>query len=451
MKRTLISRTRNLIDSSVNLRGWVNSIRSHGKITFIDLRDRTGIIQIVTTQKIADLKVESVISVTGKIQNRQASNFNPNMSTGKIEMFTSDIKVLAPAQDLPFDIHQPELNASLPIMLDHRAASLRHPKIKQIFQLQATITQAFRQFMLDRHFTEFHAPTLVATATEGGSQVFSVDYFDRRAFLAQSPQFYKQIMVSVFEKVFTVSHAYRAEPSVTTRHLTEYVGLDVEFGFINSWRDIYLLADKLVKHIFAVIAAKHTDTLKAYNVTIPKTADKTPVVKLSTAQDLVFKFSGHDIRGQPDMDPEAERQICQWSAKEHGSDLVFITHFPTKKRPWYTYPNPKNPAETLSFDLIGGGVEWITGGQRITDYQALKASIKKTGADPKDFDIPYLQAFRYGMPPEGGFCIGLERITQNILNLDNVRQATLFPRDMERIDVRLSTLNPPKPLKKTKK
>lgn len=448
MKRTLITDCTKKIGKKVLIKGWVNSVRSHGKLNFIDIRDRTGILQIIGDDKLKPLKNEYVVSVTGTIQKRQSQNSNPNLSTGQIELTVEKFEILAKASDLPFDTHQKDLNVSLPVMLDYRAASLRHSKTQNIFKIQATITQVFRQYFIDRGFTEFHAPTLVATATEGGSQVFPVKYFDRQIFLAQSPQFYKQIMVSAFERVFTVSHAYRAEPSVTTRHLTEYVGLDVEMSFIDSWEEIYQTTDDLIKNIFKTLKEKHSDILKEYGVTVPQTVKNTPVVKLSQAQEIIFQRTQRDIRGEPDMDPEGEREICRWSQEKHGSEMVFITHFPTKKRPWYTYPDPQNPDETLSFDLIGRGVEWATGGQRINDYQTLCNSIKKMGANPDDFYIPYLQAFEYGMPPEGGFCLGLERMTQNILGLKNVRQATLYPRDMERVDVRLSTLDKKNDVKK---
>jgi nondiscriminating aspartyl-tRNA synthetase len=228
---------------------------------------------------------------------------------------------------------------------------------------------------------------------------------------------------------------------VTTRHLTEYTGLDVEMGFIDSYLDVLLTADALVKYIFDTVKKECGHILDEYGVDIPKSSKNTPVIKLSEAQEIIFKRTKRDIRGEPDMDPEGEREVCKWSLEEHGSDLVFISHFPTKKRPWYTFPDPKNPEETLSFDLIGKGVEWITGGQRINNYDQLVTNIKKMGANPVDFEIPYLQAFKFGTPPEGGFCIGLERMTQNILNLSNIREASLYPRDMERIDIRLSNID----------
>jgi len=426
------------VGEKVTIKGWINSVRSYGKLAFADIRDRSGIIQIVGGPDVGVLKNESVVEVVGTVRSRSEKYFNDKLATGKIEIEVEKVTVLAKSAELPFDLHQPDLNISLPILLDNRALSLRNQKIQDVFRVQATIVEAFRRYLSDVGFTEIFIPTIVAGSTEGGSEVFPVDYFGYRAFLAQSPQLYKQILTSIFERVFTIAHAYRAEPSVTTRHLTEYVGLDCEMGFIDDWTDVLKTADGVVKYIFKAVSEKHQDILNEYGITIPKTVENTPVIKLKDALELIYQRTGRDVRNELDMDPEGEREICRWSLEKYGSDLVFITHFYTKKRAWYSYADPTNPEETLTFDLIGCGVEWISGGQRISDYQELQEKIKSRGQDPADFEIPYGQAFKYGMPPEGGFAIGLERITQNILGLENVRQASLFPRDMERVDSRLS-------------
>jgi nondiscriminating aspartyl-tRNA synthetase len=440
MQRTLISQTPQLIGQEVRINGWVDSVRSHGQLVFADIRDRSGLIQIVGDKSFSALKNEFVVEITGTVRNREPAYVNAKIKTGQIEIAAKSFTVLSASRDLPFDIHTADSKVSLPILLDYRAASLRNQKIQDIFRVQATITQAFSNYLIGQDFTEFHAPTIVAAASEGGSQVFPVDYFGYKAYLAQSPQLYKQIMVSIFERVFTIAHAYRAEPSVTTRHLTEYVSLDVELGFIDSWLDLIKVADSTVKAIFAAVQEQHADILAEYQQTVPKTVENTPVIKLKEALDIIYRRTGRDVRHELDMDPEGEREICRWSLEEHGSDMVFITHFPTKKRAWYSYADPQNPEETLSFDLIGRGVEWISGSQRIHDYDELTEKIVKVGQKPQDYEIPYGQAFKYGMPPEGGFAIGLERITQNILGLENIRQATLYPRDMERVDGRLSVI-----------
>lgn len=426
------------VGEKVTIRGWVNSVRSYGKLAFADIRDRSGLIQVVGGVELGNLKNEYVVEINGVVRLRNEKYYNEKLTTGKIEVEAHDITVLAKSAELPFDLHQPDLNITLPVILDNRALTLRNKKIQDVFKVQATIVQAFREYLEKADFTEIFIPTIVAGSTEGGSEVFPVNYFNYQAYLAQSPQLYKQVLTSIFERVFTVAHAYRAEPSVTTRHLTEYVGLDVEMGFIDTWLDLVKMADNVVKAIFKAVKEKHQDILDEYGVSIPKTTKNTPIIKLKDALELIYKRTGRDVRNELDMDPEGEREICRWSLEEHGSDLVFITHFYTKKRAWYSYADPNNPEETLTMDLIGCGVEWISGGQRINDYQQLQEKIKSRGQNPDDFEIPYGQTFKYGMPPEGGFCIGLERITQNILNLENVRQASLFPRDMERVDSRLS-------------
>ncbi len=446
MQRTLIKDTISQIGKKVTIKGWVNSVRSYGKLAFADIRDRSGLIQVVGGKDLGEIRVESVVEITGLIRARDEKYFNPKIITGKIEMEISNLKLIEAAAELPFDIHQPDLNLSLPVLLDNRALSLRHSKVADVFKVQATIMTAFRDHLLKNDFTEISVPTIVTGATEGGSEVFPVDYFGHKAFLAQSPQLYKQIMVSIFERVFTLAHAYRAEPSVTTRHLTEYLSLDCEMGFLENWTDLIKMADSTVKAIFKAVSEKHQDILDNFGVSIPKTCEKTPCLKLKEALQIIYERTGRDVRNELDLDPEGEREICRWALEKHKSELVFITHFYTKKRAWYSFSDPNNPKETFTIDLIGRGVEWISGGQRISNYKELREKLKSIGQNPDDFEIPYGQAFKYGMPAEGGFAIGLERITQNILGLENVRQASLFPRDMERVDERL-----PKIDKKTKK
>ncbi len=436
--RTLIIETVGMVGKNVRIKGWVSSVRKHGKLCFADIWDRTGMVQVVGDENIAKVKSQSAVEIEGVVRARDKKYFNPKLETGKVEIGVEKFMVISMAQDLPFDVSVPELNLTLPVLLDNRAASLKNSKIRDIFIIQQSIASEFRRHLTTRGFSEFFGPTLVATATEGGSQVFKVDYFGHKVYLAQSPQLYKQIMVGAYEKVFTLAHAYRAEPSVTTRHLTEYVGLDVEMGFIDSWQEVIEEADNLMKAIFTKVKNDHQKIMDGFGVGVPVTVDKTPQIKLKDALELIYKRTGRDVRNELDMDPEGEREICRYAMEEFGSEMIFVTHFYTKKRAWYSYPDPENPEETLTFDLIGRGVEWISGGQRINEYNQLVEKIREVGYNPQDFENPYVQAFRYGMPPEGGFCIGLERVTQNVLGLDNVRQASLYPRDMERVDARLS-------------
>lgn len=449
MERTLSIEALNQVGKTILLKGWVNSIRSHGKLIFLDLRDRSGIIQVVINPEVSKtafktaekIKPEYVITITGKVNKRPKDLVNPRLKTGTVEVEATNIEILSLSETLPLDTTKEELKVSQETLLDYRSLTLRHPKIAAIFRVQEEIVRSFRQTLKDLDFMEFFGPTIVASATEGGANVFHIDYFKYDAYLAQSPQLYKQILVSSFERVFSIAHAYRAEPSVTTRHLTEYVGLDAEMAFIESFREITDVVEKVIKNIFLDLNKNRQEELKLYNAQTPKVSEKIPILKLREAQEIIFKRTKRDNRNEPDLAPEDEREICKYALEEYGSELIFITHYPTSKRPFYTYPDPENPEFTLSFDLIGRGVEWVTGSQRINDYQKLVSNIKKWGLNPADFEI-YLQAFKYGMPPEGGFCLGMERITQLILGLKNVREASLFPRDLERIDQKLSVLQP---------
>ena len=435
--RTLIGATKNKVGKKVNLAGWVNSVRDHGGIAFIDLRDRSGIVQVVGKGKdFTSLKGESVVEIEGTVKKRPPKLVNLHLETGKIEIAAEKVKVLAQAAELPFDMSKEDLGVSLPVLLDNRPLTLRHPKVRAIFKVQETIISAFREVLSQKDFSEFQAPTIVPVATEGGAEVFPVSYYDHTAYLAQSPQLYKQIMVSVLERGFTVGRAYRAEPSITTRHLSEYITLDCEFGFIETWEELMDVAEEVIKAIFAKVGVENAKELEMYSVGLPKVAPKIPRIKMREAQEIIFKRTGRDNRKEPDLDPEDEKEICRWALEEHKSELIFITHYPTAKRPFYTYPDPKDPEYTYSFDLLGKGLEWITGGRRINDYEELLANIKKRKLNPADFAI-YLQAFKYGMPPEGGFALGAERLTMQILGLANIREASLFPRDMERVDIRL--------------
>ncbi|HNZ84094.1 MAG TPA: aspartate--tRNA(Asn) ligase, partial [Candidatus Pacearchaeota archaeon] len=249
--------------------------------------------------------------------------------------------------------------------------------------------------------------------------------------LAQSPQVYKQILVGVYERVFTVAKAYRAEPSVTSRHLSEYISLDAEMGFIDSWEDIMDVCEKTVKGMLENVKDNH---LKIFGAQKPDLSIKIPRIKLREAQEII-----NIDKGEPDLSPEGERKICQWAKEKYNSDFIFITHFPTKKRPFYTYPDPQDAEYTQSFDLLFKGLEIVTGGRRINNYQQLVENINKWGNSERNFEF-YLQAFKYGMPPEGGFAIGTERITKQLLGIENVAQTSLFPRDMERIDQRLNLI-----------
>lgn len=439
MERTLALETLKKSGKKVRLCGWVERRRDHGQLVFIDLKDRSGLVQIVGEKGLGDLRISDVIEVEGKVRPRPKQLINPKLPTGKVEVGMEKIKILAKAAPLPFDTSKDWLDLELPTLLDHRALTIRHQSIKAIFEVGEVVVDTFRKSLKKVGFTEYESPIIVPATAEGGAEVFPVQYFDYQVFLGQSPQLYKQMMLGAFERVFTITHAFRAEPSVTTRHLTEYTSLDAEMAFIDSWEELMDAAEYVVKEILAAVKKECPEQLRLYQATIPLMSQKIPRIKLQEAQEIISKRTQRDHRGEPDLDPAGEEEICRWSREEKGSELVFITHYPVEKRPFYTYPDPKTPKLTLSFDMLGRGLEWITGGQRIHEYKKLVENIKKWGNNPQDFAL-YLETFKYGMPPEGGFAIGAERVVMKILGLKNIREAAPFPRDMERVDIRLSKI-----------
>lgn len=442
MTRTLIKDSLEKVGQSILIKGWVDSKRDHGKIAFIDLRDRTGKIQVFATgEQVNGVRPEDVVYITGKVQERPEKLINPKLKTGTIEIVTEKVEVISKAAELPFDMSKDEIEAELPIQLDYRALVLRHPKVQAIFKVQQVIIDSFRQALTSKDFLEFQAPSIISSAPEGGADVFEVKYFDYKAYLAQSPQLYKSLLVSAFERVFSVNKIWRAEPSVTTRHLTEVVSLDAEMGFIDSWTEVRDMAEYAIKFVIDQVATKCQQELKLYQATVPMIPDNIPSLKLREAQQIIFDRTGRDIRQEKDLAPEDEREICIWAKEEKQSDLVFISHYPTKHKPFYTYPDDEDPTFNQGFDLLGRGVEWLSGGRRIHDYDQIQKNVIEWGITPENISL-YLQAFKYGMPPLGGFAFGAERITMQVLGLKNIREATMFPRDMERVDVRLSTIQP---------
>lgn len=443
MKRTLVKDTVNKIGETVLIKGWVDSIRDHGKIAFIDLRDRTGKVQVFATgDQVVNLRPEDVVYITGKVQARPEKLINPKLHTGTIEVVAASIEVVAKAAELPFDMSKEDIEAELPIQLDYRALVLRHPKVQAIFKVQQVIIDAFRQALKAKDFLEFQAPSIISSIPEGGAEVFKVEYFQYQAYLSQSPQLYKSLLVGAFERVFSVNKIFRAEPSVTTRHLTEATSLDVEFGFIDSYQDIMDMQEYVIKYIFREIETRCADELKLFNATLPKVPEKIPMIKLREAQQIIFERTGRDCRNEKDLAPEDEREICKWALEKYDSDLIFVSHFLTAKKPFYVYPDPDDPTYAYSVDLLGRGVEWSSGGQRLNDYQTIREHMRQWGLNEADNQL-YLQSFKYGVPPLGGFAFGAERITMQVLGLKNIREAAMFPRDMERVDVRLSTVQTP--------
>ncbi len=450
-QRTLITQTPQNTEKEVTVKGWIQTVRKHGKIAFFDLYDRSGILQVVATGevvKIAEkLEQRDAIKVTGTIKKRGEKYINPNITTGEVELDAKEIEIVAKSEVLPFDMGGKDLNLELPTLLDFRSLSLKHEKVQMIFKIQAAIAKEFRNAAEKLDCTEIFVPTIVAGATEGGAEVFPVDYYGHKAFMSQSPQLYKQILVGVFERVFTIAKAYRAEPSVTTRHLAEATQMDVEIAFIEKFEDLLDALEFVGTSVIAAVSDRYPDILKSFGVDRPLVPSSVPRLTLKEAQEIITKRTGRDLTREMDLNPEDEKEICAWAKVEKKSDFVTITHFPMKKKPFYTHPDLKDKTLSLSYDLLFRGLEVLSGSRRVDNYDQLVSQMKEKGVNPNDFGM-YLMAFKYGMPPEGGFSFGLERLTMKFLELENVRQASLFPRDMERVDERLSKSNPKN--KKTK-
>jgi nondiscriminating aspartyl-tRNA synthetase len=437
MQRTLIGELGNKKGEEVTVKGWVSVRRDQGKMVFFDFRDRSGTVQGVVLPSSTAIEVakevrnEYVVQVEGKVNARPEKNVNAKVQNGDIELEVTGLTVLAKAEPLPFDMSVDGYNLDLTTELDHRALTLRHPRLQAIFKVQATIIDSFREYMKSQDFMEFQAPAITPATAEGGAEVFEVNYFDKKAYLTQSPQLYKQIVMTAFERVFSVNKVFRAEPSATTRHITEIVSLDAEMAFIESWRDVRDMSEATVRYILNEVAQKCAKEMEFLGATLPVMIDTTPTLSLTEA------FEKLGVSADKDLNPEQERRLCEIVKEETGSDFVYVYGYPTKQRAFYIYPNPENPEFNEGMDLLCRGVEWLSGGRRINDFSQLMKHVEEWGMDPKKIEM-FLEAFRYGAPPEGGFALGAERMTMQILGLKNIREATLFPRDMNRIDLPLS-------------
>lgn len=435
MERSLSRELLEKVGGTARIEGWVSVRRDHGKLIFLDVRDRCAEVQVVVTPKAAsaleaakELRPQWVVAIEGEVKARP-DNMKGEGACGGIELVAQKIEVLSKAEELPFDMSA-ELN--LDTHLDYLPLTLRTQRSRDIFTMQATILNAYRESLRKQWFTEFTAPALVGGDAEGGAAAFKVEYFNEEvAYLATSPQFYKQIMVAPFERTYTVAKIFRAEKSATTRHLSEATCIDFEMGFVKSERDPMKVLENTVRYVVEYVSKEHADIFARFKTTPPLIPDEIPVLTLKEALATLGK------KEQPDMDPEDERGICEWAKKEKGSDFMFITRFPTKKRAFYTYEDPAEAPYSRGFDLLFRGLEINSGSQRVHDYQTLVERMKERGLEPEKFHY-YLQAFKYGMPPHGGSSTGLERFTARMLEVANVKEATAFPRDMNRIDVRLS-------------
>jgi nondiscriminating aspartyl-tRNA synthetase len=419
------------VGHQVTVSGWLHRRRELKSVTFLIIRDRSGLAQVVLADpaaviSTAGLTEETVISVSGTVTaNSQAP--------GGAELTKPVVTALSePAQPPPFDLYRPSVTAALPTILDHAPTTLRHPVLRAGLELAAASEAGFRAALDGHGFTEIHTPKIVGSATESGANVFAIDYFGQPAYLAQSPQFYKQAMVGVFERVYEVGPVFRAEPHDTARHLAQYTSLDAEFGFITDHRDVMAMLRDTIAGMAAAVCEHAPEAAGLLDVKVPVVPTQIPELDFVEAQELIAKQAGWDPRGEPDLSPADERWLGDWALREHGSDFLFVPGYPMGKRPFYTQHDPDRPAYSRSFDLIFRGLELVTGGQRLHNHGDYLTALAARGLDPAQY-AGYLQVFSHGMPPHGGFAIGLERWTARLTGAANVRQVTAFPRDLHRL------------------
>lgn len=428
-ERVLSSALPSRVGQDVELRGWVHRIRDFGGVRFLVLRDRGGLAQVVLppTVDIGGLGCESVVAVAGGCRAEARA-------PAGVEVMARGVSVLSSAQTPPLEVFSPAAARKnrLETLLDHRAVSLRVPDVLDVFRVQDVVLEAFRAHLRSQGFTEIVTPKLVLAGAEGGSAVFEVKYYEGKAYLAQSPQFYKQMMVGTgLERVFEAGHAYRAEKSETSRHLTEYLSLDFEMGFIDSEQDVMRMHTGLIGAIFGMVREQCGSILERRKVTLPE-VQEIPQVSFPDAKQILREKFGKIDGIEGDLDTEGEKLMSQWAREEWGSDLLFVTGYHVANRPAYAKAREDQPPLTHSFDLLFRGVEITTGGQRIHDYEALVTSLRSRGIDPATLE-GYLACFKHGMCPHGGMGMGLERLLMQMLGLSNVKEASLFPRDRGRL------------------
>jgi nondiscriminating aspartyl-tRNA synthetase len=434
MNRVLAKELSHHVGKPVLLKGWLNNTRTFGKLTFVILRDRSGFTQIVVenkdeAKKLDGLQPGSILTVTGKAVASKEAHFGA-------EIVEPTIHVENPIRDVPpLEYYKPEIHADLDYLLDHRPIALRGRQPAAVFRIQAEIAHAYRLYMHDQvKAVEYFAPNLIGASSEGGAEFFNVDYFGHTATLAQSSQLYKQIMVGVNERVFALMPFFRAEPSQTSRHLSEGKQLEFEMGFFDDWHEILDIQEGCIKFIVQYLHDHAKTELETLGHQIVKAPHNIPFPRLTfqEAQELYFERTGIDERQEPDLSPAAERELCKWASETKGTDLVFITDWKTTKRPFYSYPKDENPELTNTFDLLCAGTEITSGGQRRHTLASMIDGLKLKEMNPDNFG-DYLSIFQFGMPPHGGFGMGLERLTMTLLKLKNIREASLFPSDTKRI------------------
>jgi nondiscriminating aspartyl-tRNA synthetase len=409
------------VGEQVKIAGWVHRRRVLKSVTFLVVRDRSGLAQVVLPSEGTVPPEETVVEVQGMVL------ANPQ-APGGAELTEPVVTLLSePAKAPPFDLYRPQVTATLPTILDNAAVALRHPRLRAQFEITAASVAGFRKTLDELGFTETHTPKIVGSATESGANVFGIDYFGQRAYLAQSPQFFKQALVGVFERVYEVGPVFRAEPHDTARHLAQYTSLDAELGFITDHRDVMSVLRQVVAGMVDMIAERTKE------LTLPSVPGEIPSIHFAEAQELLAQNTEEDPRGEPDLAPAHERWLSEWAQKEHGSEFLYVTGYPMAKRPFYTHPDPAWPAYSNSFDLLFRGLELVTGGQRLHRHADYLSALAARGEDAESYK-DYLNVFAHGMPPHGGFALGLERWTARLLGVTNIRQTTLFPRDLHRLN-----------------
>lgn len=414
----------------IELRGCIHHIRDMAEFAFVILRRYDGTVQCVLEPGVAGVLAQELcdgmcVAVTGSV------SFDERAPHG-FELRVEELRVLSrPAGALEVPVHKYKLSLGLESDLNVRPVSLRNLRRRAVFKIQEGIVRGFREFLHGEGFTEIHSPKIVKVGAEGGANIFKLDYFGQKAFLAQSPQFYKQTMVGVFDRVFEVGPVFRAEKHATTRHLNEYTSMDFEMGYIDSFTDVMEMETAMLQHVMQVLKTEYAPQLELLSVELPN-VESIPQVPFVKAKEMVAEKYNRRIRAPHDLEPEEEQLIGQLFKEEYGADFVFVTHYPTKKRPFYAMDDPDDPKHTLSFDLLFRGMEVTTGGQRIHDYAMQVEKMERLHMDVADFES-YLLAHKNGLPPHGGLGIGLERLTMKLIGENNIREATLFPRDINRL------------------
>ena len=420
------------VDQIVEMKGMIHRIREMTGFAFVIIRTARDVVQCVYSPDFSDYRMDEkvvegcAVKVTGKIVKDQTRDDRYEMQIHGIEVLST------PAEMMPIVINKKQLdNIPLDLNLNMRPVTLRNPKERAVFKVQEGIARGFREYLFSQNFTEIRTPKINAQGAEGGANIFKLDYFGKQVFLAQSPQFYKQMLVPVYERVFEVGPVFRAEHHDTSRHLNEYISMDFEMGFIDSFYDIMNMETGALKYIMALLRKDYAEEMALLNVNLPEITE-IPVVKFMDAKEIITKKFKKKITDYRDFEPEEEQILGKWAKQEFGSDFLFVTHYPSEKRPFYAMDDPEDPNYTLSFDLLFRGIEITTGGQRIHDYNEQVAKMRARGMNPDDFES-YLMAHKYGMPPHGGLGLGLERITMHLLGFKNVRSASMFPRDINRV------------------